>query len=110
MGRIRPSVFLGSSSEGKKFALALQAQLQSDAEVTTWDQGIFALGLTFIENLMNALAGFDFAVLVLTPDDIVQSRSIESASPRDNVILSWDCSWGSSAEIEHLCWRNRVPV
>lgn len=87
MGKIRPSVFLGSSSEGKKFALALQAQLQSDAEVTAWDQGMFALGLTFIENLMNALARFDFAVLVLTPDDIVQSRSAESASPRDNVIF-----------------------
>lgn len=87
MERIRPSVFLGSSSEGKKFAIALQAQLQSDAEVTTWDQGIFALGLTFIESLMNALARFDFAVLVLTPDDIVQSRSTASASPRDNVIF-----------------------
>ena len=87
VGSIRPKVFLGSSSEGKKFALALQAHLQSDAEVTNWDQGVFVLGLTFIENLMNALVRFDFAVLVLTPDDILESRSKSSSSPRDNVIF-----------------------
>ena len=83
----RPALFIGSSSEGKKFALAIQAALQPDAEATTWDQGIFAIGETFIENLMAALSRFDFAVLVLTPDDIVQSRSAELSSPRDNVIF-----------------------
>jgi Predicted nucleotide-binding protein containing TIR-like domain len=87
MDRNRPSVFLGSSSEGKEFALAVQARLQHDAEVTCWDEGIFTLGLTFIENLMKALPCFDFAVLVLTKDDLVVSRSNESASPRDNVIF-----------------------
>lgn len=87
METARPTVFLGSSSEGKKFALAVQASLQSDAEVTTWDQGVFALGSTSIESLMAAVSRFDFAVLVLTPDDFTQSRSLELASPRDNVIF-----------------------
>ena len=83
----RPAVFIGSSSEGKKFALAVQTALQADAEITTWDQGVFALGQTFIEGLMEATSRFDFAILLLTPDDIVQSRSTELASPRDNVIF-----------------------
>ncbi len=83
----RPAVFIGSSSEGKKFALAVQTALQADAEITTWDQGVFSLGQTFIEGLMEATSRFDFAILLLTPDDIVQSRSTELASPRDNVIF-----------------------
>lgn len=89
----RPAVFIGSSSEGKKFAVAVQGTLQPDAEVTAWDQGVFALGWTFIESLTAALSRFDFAVLVLTPDDIVQSRSTELSSPRDNVVLSLGFSW-----------------
>jgi predicted nucleotide-binding protein len=36
---------------------------------------------------MEATSRFDFAILLLTPDDIVQSRSTELASPRDNVIF-----------------------
>jgi len=36
---------------------------------------------------MDATSRFDFAILLLTPDDIVQSRSTELASPRDNVIF-----------------------
>lgn len=31
--------------------------------------------------------GFDFAVLVLTPDDLVNSRELETFGPRDNVIF-----------------------
>jgi predicted nucleotide-binding protein len=73
--------------EGTRFAIAVQAALQPDAEVTTWDQGVFTPGQTFIENLMKALSSFDFAVLILTPDDLVRSRSIEISSPRDNVIF-----------------------
>lgn len=83
----RPTVFIGSSSEGKKFALAIQTALQADAEITTWDQGVFALGQTFIEGLLEATLRFDFAILLLTPDDIVQSRSTALVSPRDNVIF-----------------------
>jgi predicted nucleotide-binding protein with TIR-like domain len=51
------------------------------------DQGVFALGQTFIENLITALSRFDFAVLILTPDDFVQCRSTEAFGPRDNIIF-----------------------
>jgi predicted nucleotide-binding protein len=39
-----------------------------------WDEGFFRLGSTFIETLINESPRFDFAVLVPTPDDLVQSR------------------------------------
>ncbi len=83
----RSSIFVGSSSEGVEFARAVRSALESDAEVTVWDEGVFELGQTFVESLTQALSHFDFAVLVLTPDDVVQSRSAELSSPRDNVIF-----------------------
>jgi hypothetical protein len=82
-----PSVFIGSSSEGLEFARAVRSLLAQDAEVTLWNEDFFGLGSTFIETLINALPRFDFAVLVLTPDDLVNSREVEVFSPRDNVIF-----------------------
>ncbi len=86
-GRARPSLFIGSSTEGLDFARAARACLESDAEVTLWNEGVFALGQTFIEGLTEAVSRFDFALLVLTPDDLVQSRAAESIGPRDNVLF-----------------------
>jgi hypothetical protein len=83
----KPSLFVGSSSEGLEFARAVRSGLVSDAEVTIWDEGVFALGQTFIEALVNALPRFDFAVLILTPDDFVVSRQTEGLGPRDNVLF-----------------------
>ena len=86
-GTTGPSLFIGSSSEGLEFARGARASLQHDAEITLWDEGVFALGETFVESLIKALPRFDFAVVVLTPDDLVQSRSSEVFGPRDNVIF-----------------------
>jgi CAP12/Pycsar effector protein, TIR domain len=83
----KPSLFIGSSSEGLEFARAVRQLLASDAEVTVWNEGFFALGQTFIETLTNALPRFDFAVLVLTPDDFVSSRHVDGLGPRDNVLF-----------------------
>jgi hypothetical protein len=83
----RPSVFVGSSSEGLDFARAVRSCLDQDAEITLWNEGLFPVGRTFIESLMAALPRFDFAVLVLTPDDLVSSRDQQTFGPRDNVIF-----------------------
>jgi len=80
-------VFVGSSSEGLEFARAVRNSLGREAEVTIWNEGHFELGQTFIEGLTKALSHFDFAVLVLTPDDLVGSRTSEAFGPRDNVIF-----------------------
>lgn len=83
----RPSLFIGSSSEGLDFARAARALLGPDVEATLWNEGFFRPGSTFIETLVNALPRFDFALLVLTPDDLTISRGAETLSPRDNVIF-----------------------
>ena len=87
MARSRPTLFVGSSSEGLKTAKALQFLLDHSCEVTIWSQGIFGLGEGTLESLVRALDEFDFAALVLTPDDLLMSRKKSSPAPRDNVLI-----------------------
>jgi hypothetical protein len=83
----RPSVFIGSSSEGLRIAQNVKAQLSSDSEITIWHEGVFGLNQGTLEGLLNALETFEFAILVLTPDDMVESRKKSIQSPRDNVLF-----------------------
>ena len=87
MARVRPSLFVGSSTEGLRIAKALQVLLDHACEVTIWSQGVFGLGQGTLESLVLALDEYDFAVLVLTADDLVTSRDALSAAPRDNVLF-----------------------
>jgi predicted nucleotide-binding protein len=83
----KPAVFIGSSREGIEFARAVRGRLERDAEITLWDEGFSELGHTFIETLVNSLPRFDFAILILSSDDLVISRKLETFGPRDNVIF-----------------------
>lgn len=84
---IKPSLFIGSSTEGIEFARAIRNGLDNDAEVTLWEDDFFELSKTFIETLSASAARFDFAILVLTLDDWINSRESASFGPRDNVIF-----------------------
>lgn len=83
----RPSLFIGSSSEGLKIAKTLQVLLDHSCEVVVWSQGIFGLSQGTLESLVVAVDEFDFAILVLTPDDLVTSRQGAGPAPRDNVLF-----------------------
>ncbi len=86
--RNQPVVFIGSSSEGLKFAGAIAASLRRQPYVLKpWTQGVFECSQTIIEDLMQATRETDFAILVLTTDDITRSRGNSKPSPRDNVIF-----------------------
>jgi len=82
-----PSVFIGSSTEGLDVAREVELQLQPVAITTIWKDGVFGLGSGTLESLMSVLEQFDFAVMVLSPDDVLESRDQNYASPRDNVIF-----------------------
>lgn len=84
---MKPKIFIGSSSEGLSIARDIEFQLQDDAEITIWKNGVFGLGMGTLESLETVLGKFDFAILVLTPDDMILSRESVSQSPRDNVLL-----------------------
>jgi hypothetical protein len=82
-----PRVFIGSSSEGRTVAEFIQLNLDRTVESTIWDQGVFGLSKGTLESLTHAVEGFDFAVLVLTPDDLTKKRGRQSNAPRDNVVF-----------------------
>jgi len=48
---------------------------------------VFGLSEGTLESLVIAIEEYDFAVLALTPDDLVTSRSLPVQAPRDNVLF-----------------------
>lgn len=82
-----PSLFIGSSSEGLELAKQLQLELERDAEGTIWTQGVFGPMGNTLDGLIAAARAADFAVLVLTPDDMLTKREHQTQGPRDNVLL-----------------------
>jgi hypothetical protein len=89
MSNKRSSVFIGSSSEGESVAEAVQLNLNDTCDTVIWSQGLFGLSHGTMENLVKTLPTFDFAILVLTPDDMVEVRGEIKQSPRDNVLLEF---------------------
>lgn len=85
--KVRPTVFVGSSTEGLPIAQALQVLLDHQCEVEIWSQGVFGLSQGGLESLVLALDRFDFAVLVLSADDLIMNRGETVAAPRDNVLF-----------------------
>jgi hypothetical protein len=85
-----PTVFIASSSEGLEVAKTVRAlllqELREKAKVTPWTRE-FDLSATYIESLEKASQEADFAVLVVTPDDITISRDKKKSAPRDNVVF-----------------------
>ena len=89
MGKPRPSMFIGSSAEGLPTAEAIQQNLDFACEVTIWSQGVLGLGKGTLESLVDRLSDFDFAALILTPDDVTVSRDVTEA------ISSRQCTLGT---------------
>jgi hypothetical protein len=83
----QPSLFICSSTAGADIAEALQANLSNHYEVQVWNQGTFGLSEHILKSLTKASRTFDFAILVLTPDEVTTSNTTSHASPRDNVIF-----------------------
>jgi len=83
----RPTIFIGSSSEGRPTARAIKEQFDDEADVDIWDENIFKLHSSYLESLLRAANLYDFAILVFTPDDSTTSRDSMHLAPRDNVLF-----------------------
>ena len=83
----KPRVFIGSSAEGLKIAKAIQYNLDHAAACTIWSQGVFGLSGGTLESLVQTASSFNFAILVLTPDDVTVKRGVTRNSARDNVLF-----------------------
>lgn len=87
MKKRKPTVFVGSSAEGRDLALAIQENLDRDADVSVWTQAIFELSWSTLDSLAKALTAADFGIFVLSADDVLKIRDKEFRTARDNVIL-----------------------
>lgn len=86
--RNQPVLFIGSSSEHLEIANQIKLTLAQDPIVVKiWTEGIFKPSKTYIEDLLTAVSDSDYAILVISQDDIVKSRGIKHHGPRDNVLF-----------------------
>lgn len=107
MKNSRPSLFIGSSSEGLSVAKAMQINLDNVCDVEIWHQGTFGLSGGTLQSLLLAVKRFDFAALVLTPDDLIESRGQQSNSARDNVLFELGLFMGSLGQEQTFVVFNR---
>jgi len=84
--RLKPKLFIGSSTEAKSVADAIHVNLGADAECTVWTHGVFGLASTLTESLDKQLQTSDFGAFVFASDDVIQMREQWLAAPRDNVV------------------------
>lgn len=85
--RSKPTLFIGSSTEQIHVATALHTHLERYCDPTVWKDGVFEPSKVFIESLEHSLSNFDFASLILAPDDITSSRGISEPAVRDNILF-----------------------
>lgn len=90
-----PCLFVGSSVEGLNIANAVQENLDFDAEVTVWSQGIFAPNASTLASLVNTIGSVDFATFVFSPDDVVEMRSESRPVIRENVLFEYGLFCGA---------------
>jgi steroid delta-isomerase-like uncharacterized protein len=83
----RPRVFIASSVEGLPVAEAIEVDLQFFADVTIWEQGAFHPSQGSLAAIDEVAGQSDFAIAVLTADDMTTKRGQTYAVPRDNVIF-----------------------
>jgi CRP/FNR family cyclic AMP-dependent transcriptional regulator len=94
--RTQPALFVACSTEAIGIAREIQAAFDYDPIVVEiWTDGVFNPSKTPIEDLTELIARIDFAVILLTPDDNVESRGVEAFGPRDNVVLELGLAIGA---------------
>lgn len=88
----KPRLFIGSSSEEVGTAKIVQRLLESEFDVTIWndnlwEKSVFKLNSNFLHDLLKAPLKFDFGILIGSPDDKVEVRGKEYLQARDNILF-----------------------
>src|SRR5262245_56643996 len=83
----KPKVFIASSKEAERLALAVQQNLENEAEVTVWTQDAFRLGHNIIDELARNLQRSHFVIFIFSLDDRLIIHWKNQKAARDNVIL-----------------------
>lgn len=90
----KPRIFIGSSSEGLKWANKAKTLLETDFQVSVWDSGVFKPNQNFLDVLLKATLKYDYGLLIGTTDDKVTYKGKEVVAPRDNVLFELGLFFG----------------
>ncbi|SAK56189.1 putative nucleotide-binding protein containing TIR-like domain protein [Caballeronia temeraria] len=82
-------MFIGSSVEGLPVAEAMQHNLSYTVDSVLWSQGVFDLSKNTLASLIQTAKACDFALFILSPDDLTKLRKEEHKTARDNVLLEF---------------------
>jgi len=85
---MRPKIFIGSSKEGLSVAKKIEEELKDFADSDMWES-IFDLNKSNFDNLSSQVAFYDYAILVATGDDMLESRKQTYSAMRDNVLFEF---------------------
>ncbi len=90
-------IFIASSTEARPYAEMVATVLaeQGATPALWWSQNAFPLGVTLIEALENLSEVINGAVIIMTPDDRVARRGIQSFNPASNILLEYGLFVGS---------------
>lgn len=85
----KPTLFIGSTSTQLNVASAVKFKLDKYLDITIWNEPgkVFELNKSTLDSLLDAGNYFDYAILILTPDDSLISKGALYDSPRDNLIF-----------------------
>ncbi|MBQ6142501.1 MAG: nucleotide-binding protein [Kiritimatiellae bacterium] len=84
----KPRLFIASSKESLKLAKLVKESFSAiDVDVDVWNENVFKPSSHPIDALMAQARCSDFAIVVLTRDDLSCSRKSFYEVPRDNIIF-----------------------
>lgn len=92
---MKPKVFIGSTSEGKKYAKLIESGLREIADPVSWFSGVFEVSGNAQNSLIKQIQNSDFVVIVLTADDKTNSRGKDYFSLRDNLLFEAGMGFGA---------------
>src|SRR5690242_8508798 len=84
-------VFIGSSTNGLNTAKAIGSNLvhslNDKAEICCWDEDVFIDEQPFLNNLEIIKNSFDFAIIVIDPEDLPGDKDQFHESPMESLLL-----------------------
>jgi uncharacterized SAM-dependent methyltransferase len=90
----KPLMFIGSSTQSKPFANALQECVSDELTPILWSQLGLPLSEQVLAGLENKLDRADFAAFILAPDDEIKTNGKTARATRDNVLIEYGLARG----------------
>lgn len=85
---MKPTLFIGSSTQRKAIAYGLKKMLSDCADVTVWDEAPeFGVNDSLLGSLIEVGKFYDFAILVFGQDDCTMMGGNPCLTVRDNVLF-----------------------